>query len=156
MLVIDASVAVDFCLSKSGFDEMTAYDLVAPPLIRAETLSTLHELRWRSEIPDEMADLGRARHRQMPIRIEHPSALDDEAWRVADEFGWAKVYDAHYVALARLLGCRLLTIDEKLRRGADRLGLVITPEELNPKPPTSPDGEAAEDDPPSPAADSPS
>jgi predicted nucleic acid-binding protein len=58
---------------------------------------------------------------------------------VADELGWAKVYDAHYVALARLLDCRLVTLDEKLRRGTDRLGFVITPEELKPAPAEQPD-----------------
>jgi len=133
MLVIDASVAVDLCISPNGFDELAGDDLVAPPLIGAETLSTLHEMQWRGEIPDEMVDLGLTRYRQMPIRIEQPSALNDEAWRIADEFGWAKVYDAYYVALARLLDCRLVTVDMRLRRGTDRLGFVITPEELKPE-----------------------
>jgi predicted nucleic acid-binding protein len=44
--------------------------------------------------------------------------------------GWAKTYDAEYVALARLLGCRLVTLDARLRRGADRLGFVVAPHEL--------------------------
>ncbi len=58
MLVIDASVAVDLCLSPNGFDELASEDLVAPALIGAETLSTLHEMQWRGEIPDEMVDLA--------------------------------------------------------------------------------------------------
>jgi len=44
--------------------------------------------------------------------------------------GWAKTYDAEYVALARLLSCRLVTLDARLRRGADRLGFVVAPQEL--------------------------
>ncbi len=110
-------------------------------MIHAETLSTLHEMRWREEILGEMADLGRTRHRQMPVRIEQPSELSDEAWRIADEFGWAKVYDAHYVALARLFGCRLVTVDMRLWRGTKRLGFVVTPGDLKPKPPPSPEEE---------------
>jgi predicted nucleic acid-binding protein len=39
-------------------------------------------------------------------------------------------YDAEYVALARLLGCRLFTVDERLRRGAGRLVEVVGPREL--------------------------
>lgn len=130
MLAIDASVAVDLCLSPTGFDGLSGEDLVAPSLIRSESLSALHEMRWRGEIPDDMAELGLARRKEMPVRIEAPAELSDEAWRIAEEFGWAKTYDAEYVALARLLGCRLVTADARLRRGADRLGFVVTPTEL--------------------------
>ena len=49
---------------------------------------------------------------------------------MADELGWARTYDAEYVALARLLDCRVVTADERLRRGADRLGFVVTVQEL--------------------------
>jgi predicted nucleic acid-binding protein len=56
--------------------------------------------------------------------------LGAEAWRIADELGWAKTYDAEYLALALLLGCRVVTVDGRLRRGADRLGIVISMEEL--------------------------
>ncbi|MCW3020350.1 MAG: hypothetical protein JWN10_2658 [Solirubrobacterales bacterium] len=62
-------------------------------------------------------------------RKTHPRLLD-ETRRVASELGWAKTYDAEYVALASLLGCRLVTIDGRPRRGADRLGFVVGPTEL--------------------------
>ncbi len=62
-------------------------------------------------------------------RNAHPR-LAAEAWSIADELGWAKTYDAEYVALASLLGCRLVTVDGRLRRGADRLGFVVGPTEL--------------------------
>jgi predicted nucleic acid-binding protein len=130
VLVVDASAAVDLCLSPDGFEELANEDLVAPPLILSESLSALHEMRWREQIPGDMAALGLQRQREMPIRIEHPDNLSDEAWRIADAFGWAKTYDAEYVALAKLLDCRLLTVDGRLRRGADRLGFVVTPAEL--------------------------
>lgn len=65
-----------------------------------------------------------------PIRFTDPRGLTREAWRIAEEFGWKKTYDAEYVALARLLDCRLLTLDGRLRRGAKRLGFVIAPSDL--------------------------
>jgi hypothetical protein len=34
------------------------------------------------------------------------------------------------VALASLLGCRLVTVDARLRCGAERLGFVVGPTEL--------------------------
>jgi predicted nucleic acid-binding protein len=130
VLVIDASAAVDLCLSPNGFDALASEELLAPPLILSESLAALHEMRWRDEIPDDMATLGLERRREMPIRIEQPADLSDEAWQIADEFGWAKTYDAEYVALAKLCNCRLVTVDGRLRRGADRLGFVVTPAEL--------------------------
>jgi predicted nucleic acid-binding protein len=47
-----------------------------------------------------------------------------------DRLGWASTYDAEYVALAKISDCRLVTVDGRLRRGADRLGFVVTPSEL--------------------------
>jgi predicted nucleic acid-binding protein len=130
MLVIDASTAVDLCLAHEGFAPLSEDDLIAPPLILSEVLSVLHEMRWRGDVPEEMARLGLERHREMPVRIVEPEQLRVEAWRIADEFGWAKTYDAEYVALAKLNGCRLVTTDARLRRGADRLGFVVTPADL--------------------------
>jgi predicted nucleic acid-binding protein len=53
-----------------------------------------------------------------------------EAWRVADEFGWGKTYDAQCVALASILGCQLVTLDGRLRRGTERLGFFVEPAEI--------------------------
>lgn len=130
MLVIDASTAIDLCLAPDGFAALSEKDLVAPPLILSETLSALHEMRWRGSLPEEMATLALERRREMPVRIFEPDELHAEAWRIADDFGWAKTYDAEYVALAKLQGCRLVTVDARLRRGTDRIGFVVTPAEL--------------------------
>lgn len=130
MLVIDASTAVDLCLAPDGFGPLADEDLAAPPLILSETLSALHEMRWRDELPEEMAMLALDRRREMPVQIIEPDGLREEAWRLADDVGWAKTYDAEYVALAKLSECRLVTLDARLRRGADRLGFVITPAEM--------------------------
>ncbi len=65
-----------------------------------------------------------------PVRRREPSKLARETWKIADELGWAKTYDANYVALARLLGCKLVTLDARMRRGTSRLGFVVRPLEL--------------------------
>jgi predicted nucleic acid-binding protein len=51
---------------------------------------------------------------------------------VAWELGWAKAYEAEYVSLARILDARLLSRDERLRRGAGRLVTVVGPDEVIP------------------------
>jgi predicted nucleic acid-binding protein len=130
VVVIDASIAVDLCLADEGFAPLASEELVAPPLILSESLAVLHQLRWRGDIPENVTHLALERRSEMPVRIEQPPALSAEAWRIADDFGWAKTYDAEYVALARLNECRLVTVDARLRRGADRLGFVVTPAEL--------------------------
>ncbi len=65
-----------------------------------------------------------------PIKRVEPKALLAESWALADELGWAKTYDANYVAVARILDCRLVTLDARLQRGTARLGLVIGPTDL--------------------------
>lgn len=57
----------------------------------------------------------RARALAAPVTRVAPRALANEVWRLADEFGWAKIYNANCVALAR----------------PERLGFVIGPTELD-------------------------
>ena len=130
MLVIDASVAFAACAAPGGFEEFGDEPLVAPPLMWSEARSALHELAWRGQIMPGDAEATRHRLERCPVDRRSPRSLGEEAWRVAEELGWAKIYDAEYVALARLLHCRLVTLDARLRRGTDRLGFVIGPSEL--------------------------
>jgi predicted nucleic acid-binding protein len=52
------------------------------------------------------------------------------ALRIAQALGWAKSYDAEYVALAEALACPLLTIDVRLIRSAGSLVELIGPAAL--------------------------
>jgi indolepyruvate ferredoxin oxidoreductase alpha subunit len=130
MLVVDASVAVPACGSAQGFDFLAAEELVAPALMWSEARSALHEGLWRREIAHGEAITALGRLERAPVVRRTHRRLGAETWRIADELGWAKTYDAEYVALASLLECRVLTVDGRLRRGADRLGLVVGPTEL--------------------------
>ena len=130
MLVIDASVALSAALTRDGFERLTEHQLVAPPLLWSEVVSTLREHVWRQDISGQQAARSLDAFLAAPIRRRGPRRLVREAWWVAEELGWAKTYDAEYVALARLEGCRLLTRDERLRRGAVRLVECIGPTEL--------------------------
>lgn len=130
MLVVDASVAVAASHSPVGLARFGTQRLVAPHLMLAEAASVLHEMVWRKEIDQERGRVLLGRLVGSPIELLAPDELTSEAWQVADELGWAKVYDAHYVALARLLGCKLVTIDERLLRGVARLGIAVRPTDI--------------------------
>jgi predicted nucleic acid-binding protein len=129
VLVVDASFGVQASLAEDGFRQLSQ-DVVAPGLWWSEVTSALHELRWRRQISPQLASEAFGRFRAAPVRERRMSRLREEAWRVADELGWAKTYDAEYVALARLLNCQLLTVDSRLRRGARQVADVVGPTEL--------------------------
>jgi predicted nucleic acid-binding protein len=130
-LVVDAGVTIAASATPLGFARFRRFDLVAPPLMWIEAQSVLHAMLWRGELRREQIEPMRSRALAAPVARVEPRVLADEVWHVADEFGWAKTYDANYVALARLLRCRLITLDGRLRRGTERLGFVIGPTELD-------------------------
>lgn len=63
----------------------------------------------------------------IPVALRAPAALSHARWLVADQLGWATTDDAEYVALARLLKTRPLTLDARLVRATAGLGFVIGP-----------------------------
>lgn len=130
MLVVDANVVLVACTSRSGFALFKRHQLVAPPVLWSEVRSTLHRALWAGEASRDEAERWLARFEQAPVAQRTHRRLGREAWRVADELGWAKTYDAEYVALAHLLGCRLVTLDGRLLRGAGGDGVVIGPGEI--------------------------
>jgi predicted nucleic acid-binding protein len=129
-LVVDASVAVAASVTPVGFTPFRGIELVAPPLLWIEVVSALHAAMWRGELRRDQAEPMLQRVLAAPIARMEPESLPIDSWAVADELGWAKTYDANYVALARILVCRLVTLDARLRRGTARFGFVIGPTEL--------------------------
>jgi predicted nucleic acid-binding protein len=132
VLVVDASLVVEWCVAPNSKElaQLLSDEICAPPLLWSETHSALHERTWRQELDAEGAVQARERLARIGVKRKTHPRLASEAWRIADELGWAKTYDAEYVALASLLSCRLVTVDGRLRRGADRLGFVLGPTEL--------------------------
>ena len=90
----------------------------------------MHELRWRKEISGELAAIALDRLAEADVSPRRPKGLIEEAWRIADRLGWTKTYDAEYLALARLLRCRLLTTDAKLKASGSDVVNVIGPADL--------------------------
>lgn len=123
MLVLDASVVLTASAKQDGFEVFGREVLIAPPLMWPEARSVLHVSRWRGLISEEVAGRSLALLESGRIRERRHRRLGKEAWRIADEFGWSKTYDAEYLALASLLDGRIVTLDRRVLRAAQRLRL---------------------------------
>jgi predicted nucleic acid-binding protein len=130
VLVLDSSAALEAAQFRGGMRRFGRERLVAPPLMWSESRSVVHEAVWRGKTSNAQAEAVLSQLVGGRIEVRTHRRLGARAWEIADELGWAKTYDAEYVALASLLGCRLVTVDGRLRRGAARLGFVIGPDEL--------------------------
>ena len=101
-----------------------AHKLLAPTLLRSQTLSALHEAVQRGELQADVARDRLAHIGRMPIRLLGDAVLRRRAWEVADELGWASTYNAEYVALTQLQADALITLDAELARSVE--GIVAT------------------------------
>jgi hypothetical protein len=149
-LVLDTGVLLAACLGQAAFAPLAGNELHVVDLVPWEAESVVHESVWRLgrglSVPQwpglTMADF-QAGFRSLKASVDPASAsrqvevhpysvgLADEAWFVAERCGFAKVYDAASVALARLRGCRLVTLDARLLNSpAQRLATVVGPSQL--------------------------
>jgi predicted nucleic acid-binding protein len=100
------------------------HKLLAPTLLRSQTLSALHEAVQRGEMPADLARDHLKRIGRMPIRLLGDAVLRRRAWELADQLGWASTYDAEYIALTLLQADAFVTLDADLARSVD--GIVTT------------------------------
>jgi predicted nucleic acid-binding protein len=120
--VVDASAVLD--LASAGTEVSDQHELLAPTLLRSQTLSALHEAVQRGEIPADVAREHLVRIGKMPIRLLGDAVLRRRAWEVADQLGWGSTYDAEYVALTQLQADAFVTLDAELARSVE--GIVPT------------------------------
>lgn len=130
LIVVDASVVVQAALSEVGLEPLIPQGPVAPPLLWSEATSALHELVYRGEVTHDVAQKALERIVGGYIGRRAPRGLCEQAWRIASELGWAKTYDAEYIALARSLNCRLVSADAGMRSSGRKYVQVIGPAEL--------------------------
>lgn len=124
MIVVDASAVVHLVL-RDALARLAPHDAAAPPLLWSESTSTIRQLAWRGDLEDGEAERAIRALVEAPIRQEPAGSLCVHAYRLAVRLGWARTYDAEYLALAERLGVPLLTLDARLARTArDVVGLV--------------------------------
>ena len=120
--VVDAGAVIQ--LASEGFEVPDEHELLAPTLLRSQTLSALHEAVRQGEIPADVARDRLTRIGRLPIRLLGDAVLRRRAWDLADQLGWASTYDAEYVALTQLQADAFVTLDAELARSVE--GIVAT------------------------------
>ena len=104
MLVVDANVVVEVTLERFGVTALDALgdeQLTAPWLLWSEVPAALSAMVFRTEISRELGESALGRLETIKVEPLHPAGLVTEAWRITKERGWAKTYDAEYLALAQ-------------------------------------------------------
>ena len=115
--VVDSGVVLR--LASEGIEVRAEHELLAPTLLRSQTLSAVHEAVHAGEIPPEVALDRLARIWAMPIRLLGDAVLRRRAFDLAEQLGWAETYDAEYLALTQLQADAFVTLDKELARRAE-------------------------------------
>jgi len=126
--VLDASAVLH--LASAGLKVRGTHKLLAPTLLRSQTLSALHEAVQRDELPADVARERLTRIGRMPIRLLGDAVLRRRAWELADQLGWASTYNAEYVALTQLQADALVTLDPKLARSVKGIVEIASIDQL--------------------------
>ena len=121
--VVDAGAAIH--LASEGVEVSSEHELLAPTLLRSQTLSALHEAVQRGEIPAR-----RRTRRTSPAsggcRSGSSATPCSGAVPGTLRISWdgPRRYDAEYVALTQLQADALITLDAELARSVE--GVVET------------------------------
>ena len=100
------------------------HEILAPTLVRSQFLSLLHEAVHRGELQGDVARDRLERIQQIKIRLLGDAVLRRNAWRIADQMGWADTYTAEYLALTKLQADAFVTLDATLAKRVK--GIVAT------------------------------
>jgi predicted nucleic acid-binding protein len=94
-------------------------------------LSLLYQAVQRGEMTKKDADQQLNYVRGLRIRLLGDRVLQNIAWKIADQLGWAYTFDAEYVALTQLQADALITLDNQLASAVTDLVTVAPIEALS-------------------------
>lgn len=120
--VVDCETLLRIAAGEVGV--ATQHQLVAPTLVRSQALAALYEAARRGEISAAEGIKRVTRINSLKVRFLGDKVLQRQAWKVADDLGWATTYDAEFVALTTLQADAFVTSDRDLAQAVS--GLVET------------------------------
>ncbi|MGD8792291.1 MAG: type II toxin-antitoxin system VapC family toxin [Anaerolineae bacterium] len=132
-IVVDANLVAALALplpyAERAAEEMMAWkrggvELCAPMLLEYELASILRKAVTANLMSTDDALQAMERILALNIRCIPPTGqLHERALAWAERLGQSKAYDAHYVALAEVLGAEMWTADGRLARNARQVGV---------------------------------
>ncbi|TNC28563.1 type II toxin-antitoxin system VapC family toxin [Amycolatopsis alkalitolerans] len=117
MIVIDASLMVEALVNDSVLGDLAQSALnadprwVAPEHLRVEATSAIRGLLLAKKLSGERADTAVSTLNQLTVGYAGWGEIADRVWELRHNL---TPYDAAYIALAEIRGCRLVTTDRKL------------------------------------------
>jgi indolepyruvate ferredoxin oxidoreductase alpha subunit len=105
-------------LAEQRYEVPPQHELLAPTLLRSQTLSALHEAVHAGDLSEAAALERLERIAAIKIRLLGDAVLRRNAWQFADRLGWAETYAAEYLALTKLQADAFVTLDPELARQA--------------------------------------
>jgi predicted nucleic acid-binding protein len=103
-----------------------AHRLVAPNLVRSQSLCLLLEAVRRGELTEQEA-LRRHEHlTELKMRLLGDRVSRRSAWKIAREHGWESTYAAEYIAVTKLQADALVTVDAAMAAKAEGIVPVAT------------------------------
>lgn len=88
--------------------------LIAPSLLSYEVSSVLHRLQHLNKLEPQIAQEAFVTFQQLGITLIDSPQLHNLAWRLAQQFGHSRTYDAAYLAAAQLYNAEMWTADKRL------------------------------------------
>lgn len=133
-VVCDASALVAMLLDGGSVGQwatraLTGTELVAPRLVSYETANIIRRQELAGLITPDQAGQAHADLLELAIEEWPYEAVAARAWELRQNLS---IYDAGYVALAELIGARLVTLDRRIGRAPGPRCAVATPEDDQP------------------------
>jgi predicted nucleic acid-binding protein len=126
--VVDCGVVLQ--LASEGYEVPAGQELLAPTLLRSQTLSAVRAAVHAGELTADVGLDRLAAVAALPIRLLGDAVLRRRAWDVAEQLGWASTYEAEYVALTLLQADAFVTLDAGLARQVKEIVATATIDDL--------------------------